>query len=101
MGKNEIIEQMLKFWKEEEVNAYNYPSIDFRYKDGSSLKMFINVRDFGGIEYAGVAVTYVGEEKTIETPTFIPSFRKSLKSDLNAILDQFASEGVNLEKEMV
>lgn len=100
MGKKEIIEQMLKFWKEEEVNAYNYPSIDFRYKDGSSIKMFINVRDFGGIEYAGVAVTYVGE-KTIETPTLIPSFRKSLKSDLNAILDQFTSEGVNLEKEMI
>ena len=101
MGKNEIIEQMLKFWKEEEVNAYNYPSIDFCYKDGSYLKMFINVRDFGGIEYAGVAVSYVGEEKIIETPTFIPFFRKSLKSDLNAILDQFASEGVNLEKEMI
>ena len=100
MGKKEIIEQMLKFWKEEEVNACNYPSIDFFYKDGSYLKMFINVRDFGGIEYAGVAVSYVGE-KTIETPTFIPSFRESLKSDLKSILDQFASEGVNVEKEMI
>lgn len=101
MTKKEINKQMLKFWNEQNENAYNYPSIDFWYKDGSYLKMFINVREFDGIPFSGVVVAYASEKETIETPTFIPALRKSsLKSDLNTILDNFTSQGVDIEKEI-
>lgn len=101
MNKNDIIKEMLKFWDEQGENAFNFPSIDFWYKDSSYIKMFINEREIDGIPFAGVVVAYSSMEESIETPTFIPSLRKtSLKSDLNSILTNFISQGINIEKEL-
>lgn len=106
MNKNDIIKEMLKFWNEQGENAFNYPVITFWYRDESCLRMFISVRWVDETPCGAVMLTYESSDKstetpTFETPTFVPFLRKtSLKDDLNTILTDLISQGINIEKEV-
>lgn len=101
MKKQEIIKNMVAFWDENSVKAADYPSIDFWYKDGSYLKMFIQPREIYGIPVAACVLAYASQSESIETPSFAPVVMKTgLENSLKKVLTNFQSQGVDIEKDI-
>lgn len=99
---NRFAKQMVKFWNEQAHNAYDFPSLDIWFKDGSYLKFFIDLRKVKilPIEVPAFAIAYDSEEGSMEFPFAAPSvLKESLSKAIKYELTQIANK-VDLTKEV-
>ena len=99
---NDFAKQMVKFWNEQANNAYDFPSLDIWFKDGSYLKFFIDLRKVKLMicEVPAFAIAYADEKGSMEFPFAAPSVLKvSLSKAIKYELTQIANK-VDLTKEV-
>lgn len=97
---NDFTKQMVKFWKKQCDNAYDCPSLDILFKDGSSLKFYIFVREFENLPFGGFTMAYTDYSNVaIEFPLFLPTFNKmKVETAINQMLTNISKQ-VDISKE--
>lgn len=96
-----FVSKMVGFWDSYAEKAEDYPSLDIWFKDGSYLKFFIQPRIHLSMPLVGCTVAYADDERSVETPTFVPALHSiSLGDYLSKVIGFMGEKGVELEKEV-
>ena len=97
-----MISKMMKFWNDNASNAADFPSINFWFKDGSMLGLYLQRRIYMDMPFPAYALAYSDYQgNSMEIPSVIPALRETkMKTDLSTILDMFVAKGLDIEKEI-
>ena len=96
----DFTKQMVKFWDEQKDYAYDYPSLDIWFKDGSYLKFFISVKEVFDIPFGSLTMAYAGDEGVIEYPRWCPALcKENYKNAIKFMLSNIAAQ-VDITKDV-